>query len=266
MLGNIKDCRLRHFNSKRVLGKWLHLIFIFCLSNLSLEIQSSHNYSSFLATIMTIAMIRAGTYYFPVLGKECHLCNPMAVFPFVAPVLKAMLSIRLRQTLTVHRGPTDKVLKSLAASSILSNSIPTYMGGTLDVSSSFIEGFIATRLAVEGGGHNRMSDITTSPLIRLVSDSSPSTPAAKAAGERKTNKKVPGRSGDERMNKAVLARKHDPNISLMQALLIGGFVFPEMYTPGVKMAKVKDTDGVTVEQRKNQLNRRLRLDKKNQTK
>jgi len=192
----------------------------------------------------------------------------MAVFPFVAPVLKAMLSIRLRQTLTVHRGPTDKVLKSLAACSIPSTCLPTYMGGTLDVSSSFIEGFIATRLNVEEGGH-RMSDITsTSPLMRLVSDSSTSTPArAKAAGERKTkHKKVPGRSGDERMNKAVLARKHDPNISLMQALLLGGFVFPEMYTPGVKMAQVKDTDGVTIAQRKNQLNRRLRLDKKNQTK
>ena len=193
----------------------------------------------------------------------------MAVFPFVAPLIKAMLSIRLRQTLTVHRGPTDKVLNSLAACSMPSTCLPTTMGGTLDIDSS-LEKFIAKRLVVEGECHNRMSDITSaSPNMRLVSDSSPSPPAAKvkAAGERKTkHKKCPGRSGDERMNKAVAARKHDPQISLMQALLLGGFSFPEMYTPGVKMAKVKDTDGVTIEQRKNQLNRRLRLDKKNHTK
>ena len=180
-----------------------------------------------------------------------------------------MLSIRLRQTVTIHRGPTDTVLRSLAASSIPRTCLPTTMGGSLDIDSS-LEEFITKRLVVEGECHNRMSDITSasaSPNMRLVSDSSPSPPAAKAAGGRKTkHKKCPGRSGDERMNKAVAARKHDPQISLMQALLLGGFVFPEMYTPGVKLAKVKDTDGVTVEQRKNQLNRRLRLDKKNQTK
>ena len=71
-------------------------------------------------------------------------------------------------------------------------------------------------------------------------------------------KSHPGRHGDERMNKAVKARQQDPKMSLIAALLHGGFIFPQLYTPGVKMSQVKDTEGVTVYQRKNQLNRRLR--------
>ena len=82
-----------------------------------------------------------------------------------------------------------------------------------------------------------------------------------------TNKKMkytkhPGRHGDKRMNRALEARKKDPDLSLLAALLAGGFIFPQLYAPGVKMADVLDVDGVSVYQRKNQLNRRLREDKK----
>ena len=200
-------------------------------------------------------MTRSANYYFPTVQcKAFHGCNPMAVFPFVAPVFKAILSIRLRQTFTLHRGPTDTVLKSLAACSIPSTCLPNCMGGTCDV--SCLDGFIAKRLALESDS-----------LSSIPQQKNTSTLAAKAAGERKTkHKKCPGRSGDERMNKAVVARKQSPEISLMQSLLLGGFVFPNMNAPGVKLAEAKDLDGVSVHQRKNQLNRRLRLDKKNQTK
>jgi len=75
----------------------------------------------------------------------------------------------------------------------------------------------------------------------------------------------PGRHGDRRM-KRVEARQKDPNISLLSALLAGGFVFPQIYTPGVKLSKVKDTDGVAVYQRKNQLNRRLREERNRKAK
>ena len=74
-------------------------------------------------------------------------------------------------------------------------------------------------------------------------------------------KRASSRHGDRRMNMAVKARQQDPKISLLDALLQGGFTFPQLYTPGVKLSQVKDTDGVTVYQRKNQLNRRLREDR-----
>ena len=77
-----------------------------------------------------------------------------------------------------------------------------------------------------------------------------------------TTKKFVGRKGDERMNKAVAAKRRDPNMSLLDAVLAGGFVFPNMNAPGVKLAEAKDLDGVSVHQRKNQLMRRLRNEKK----
>jgi len=64
----------------------------------------------------------------------------------------------------------------------------------------------------------------------------------------------------------IEARQKDPNISLLSALLAGGFIFPELYSPGMKLSKVKDTDGVTVYQRKNQLNRRLREERNRKAK
>ena len=72
----------------------------------------------------------------------------------------------------------------------------------------------------------------------------------------------PGRTGDKRMNKAFDAKKQNPKMSHLDAILAGGFVFPNIYAPGVKLGDAKDLDGVSVNQRKNQLMRRLRLDKK----
>ena len=78
--------------------------------------------------------------------------------------------------------------------------------------------------------------------------------------ERGKIRKHPGRSGDERMHKAIDARRRNPDISLLDALLAGGFVFPNMYAPGIKSSEAKDIEGVSVTQRKNQLMRRIRLD------
>ena len=71
-----------------------------------------------------------------------------------------------------------------------------------------------------------------------------------------------GRSGDPRMTRAVQAKLDNPDVPLVDALVEGGFVFPELDAPGVKISNVKDTDNVTVYQRRNQLMRRLRLLKK----
>ena len=83
--------------------------------------------------------------------------------------------------------------------------------------------------------------------------------AANSERAKKTDKKFPGRTGDPRMHKAVNAKLGDPNMSLVSALLVGGFVFPELNRSGVELSSVKDTDGVTVRQRRNQLLRRLRF-------
>jgi hypothetical protein len=67
-----------------------------------------------------------------------------------------------------------------------------------------------------------------------------------------------GRRGDPRMHKAVRARLENPELSLLEALRFGGFVFP-VDCSKADDASITDLDGVTLGQRKNQLSRRCRL-------
>ncbi len=70
--------------------------------------------------------------------------------------------------------------------------------------------------------------------------------------------KVGGR-GDPRMKKSVSVKLINPNLSLLDALLIGGFRFnrnPEMI--GHSDSTTYDSDNIMMRQRKNQLNRRMR--------
>ena len=60
------------------------------------------------------------------------------------------------------------------------------------------------------------------------------------------------------MNRAVAAKLKNPHISLFDALDIGGFTYPRNVD-----AATMDNDRVTLGQRKNQLNRRLRLARQN---
>eukprot|EP00980_Cylindrotheca_fusiformis_P026071 scaffold15305_cov126-Cylindrotheca_fusiformis.AAC.9 len=66
-----------------------------------------------------------------------------------------------------------------------------------------------------------------------------------------------GRKGDPRMHRAVSARLSNPELSLFEALRVGGFDFPTNDD-----ASVLDSEKVTLGQRKNQLSRRLRLARK----
>jgi len=226
----------------------------------------------------SLGILKSGEKDFPIQLQTMHLCNP-PVFILLLKVVKATLPSRLRQTLTIHTGSSDEVLKSLAACSIPKSCVPTSLGGTLDTSLQLAKLPLVKR-EVNATTTSDTDNLGTSPIYTDFSMSSmtanicvsttdsistqnnpiPNKEAAKAkAGERKAKfKKHPGRHGDIRMSKAVKARHQDSNISLLSALLAGGFIFPELYTPGVKLAKVKDTEGVTVYQRKNQLNRRLR--------
>jgi len=83
--------------------------------------------------------------------------------------------------------------------------------------------------------------------------------------EDKKGRKKAGRGGDERMNLAFQLKKQNPDMSLLDALIAGGFIFPRLHADGVKTSQVKDTDDILLSQRKNQLNRRLREDRNRKT-
>mmetsp|Transcript_16208 Transcript_16208/g.18776 ORF Transcript_16208/g.18776 Transcript_16208/m.18776 type:complete len:356 (-) Transcript_16208:309-1376(-) len=72
-----------------------------------------------------------------------------------------------------------------------------------------------------------------------------------------------GRRGDPRMNRAVAARMANPELSLLEALTMGGFKFPDgTEGDGKSDRNVYDHENVLLCQRKNQLSRRIRLTKK----
>mmetsp|Transcript_26015 Transcript_26015/g.53240 ORF Transcript_26015/g.53240 Transcript_26015/m.53240 type:complete len:228 (-) Transcript_26015:197-880(-) len=75
-----------------------------------------------------------------------------------------------------------------------------------------------------------------------------------------------GRRGDPRMHRAVVAKTRNPKMTPLDALLVGGFEFPTLGMSGTTDRTVLDTDNVLLYQRKNQLYRRLRLDKKRRAK
>ena len=68
-----------------------------------------------------------------------------------------------------------------------------------------------------------------------------------------------GRKGDPRMRNAVIARLNNPELTLHEALIAGGFNFPP-HDKNDKSSKysIQDPDGALLGQRKNQLSRRLR--------
>jgi len=60
------------------------------------------------------------------------------------------------------------------------------------------------------------------------------------------------------MSNAIVAKRNNDKLSLREALEAGGFVFPPKTTGRCAASTVFDSDGVSLAQRKNQLNRRLR--------
>ena len=70
-----------------------------------------------------------------------------------------------------------------------------------------------------------------------------------------------GRKSDPRMDRAVQAKLDDPALPLLDALRLGGFIFPKLDGSSPQYS-FQDTDNIKITQRKNQLLRRLRSAKK----
>uniref|UniRef100_A0A7S2ID38 Uncharacterized protein n=1 Tax=Helicotheca tamesis TaxID=374047 RepID=A0A7S2ID38_9STRA len=89
--------------------------------------------------------------------------------------------------------------------------------------------------------------------------------ATSPAERKRQERRCPGPRGDERMNRALIAREANPELPLLDALLDGGFIFPGL---GIEKNDklVRDADGVTLYQRKNQLMRRQREARKRNSK
>lgn len=84
-------------------------------------------------------------------------------------------------------------------------------------------------------------------------------PGAPCGNDGKKRRSNHGRLGNPRMNRAVQARIDDPKLPLLDALIMGGFDFGNLENvKGAQLSAMKDQEGVSVYQRRNQLLRRLR--------
>uniref|UniRef100_A0A7S2EAM9 Uncharacterized protein n=1 Tax=Trieres chinensis TaxID=1514140 RepID=A0A7S2EAM9_TRICV len=115
------------------------------------------------------------------------------------------------------------------------------------------------------GEHNTTAPMTV-PGTTCVAVQEESSMYASSKSYDRSKPSNYGRKGDPRMHRAVAAKKKYPKMTLLDALLAGGFSFPMLGVSGMTDCTLRDTDNVLLYQRKNQLHRRLRLDKKRATK
>lgn len=121
------------------------------------------------------------------------------------------------------------------------------------------------RNMMKKGSRNTRALLQQHLLMSALVDSSSSTSSSRIdntiptlLNKAKTSELKGGRRGDPRMHRAVAARLANPELSLFEALIAGGFKFPDLKSKG-RNGGIYDSDNVLLSQRKNQLSRRLRL-------
>ena len=226
----------------------------------------------------------------PVRVRGIHLCYPSKVAYFIIyPVLKQIFGRHFRLRFKMHFGTQEKVLRELRDEYCLPvDRLPVELGGTVVLN---MDQFLADRTAIENSelGIGRASSqevllISTrkskrtrevKPKAAEITSSPPPPPPPSSKSKRKVPSPKPraspttshfdgkkkeatkksgikGRRPDPRMARAVEARMSDPSLTLLDALVIGGYVFND---------KKVDQDGTTLRQRTNNLCRRIRIEK-----
>ena len=222
----------------------------------------------------------------PVRVRGIHLCYPSKVAYFILyPVLKQILGRHFRLRFKMHFGTQEKVLRELRDGYCLPlERLPVELGGTVVLN---MDRFLADRTALENSelGTSSSQEVLSTrkskrtrevkPKAAKITSPSPpppqpsskskrkvpspkprASPTTSHYGEKKKEAKkksnIKGRRPDPRMARAVEARMGDPSLTLLDALVIGGYVFND---------KKIDQDGTTLRQRTNNLCRRIRIEK-----
>ena len=230
-------------------------------------------------------MQRAINGAFPIRNRSIHGCNVSPLLmQFLVPVFRRFATKSIRLRTRVHRGSGEDLLRSLAEYSLPRDRVPSDLGGSvvLDVNQFIIDRFqleasqAGVNLQVAETGSVDQADRTGTTLSSAAHHHNqhgkappihgPSVGAAAAAVSRiHTNPSSSKRTGprniaDPRMVKAVRAKQDDPDLSLYDALISGGFSFTKN-GPGSTDYDFFDENDVSLKQRKNNLCRRLKKEK-----
>mmetsp|Transcript_2840 Transcript_2840/g.6577 ORF Transcript_2840/g.6577 Transcript_2840/m.6577 type:complete len:604 (+) Transcript_2840:136-1947(+) len=199
----------------------------------------------------------------PIRFRAFHLCYPSPVFFYlIIPVMKRFLPRSFRLRMKIHYGSEAKVLADLENYCLPKDRLPVELGGSVVLD---MQQWVMDRLALERSNSaagspaakRRRSEEISTPVI-ASSTAACAQPSTNINAEGRGKAKRSGKPMDHRMAKAMEIRLDDPEISLYDALVAGGFVFREDTGKNITV----DADGVTLTQRKNNLCRRLRIEKK----
>lgn len=239
-------------------------------------------------------------FYLPVRFRSCHHCYPSIYFHLTSPIAKYFIGARLRGRFICHFGTETDVLNKLESYGFFREKLPVDVGGELVLdqrewllhrlaSEEEIDNFEVRTVEKEkthpvmmqmGNGKITNADVGLKEIASSVNHQANvarrmlSTEEKNAYDEdlfsssrvnRQTSKTATAfNKGDPRMNSALAAKLKKPEMSLLDALLEGGFEFTDLGKSRLSAKKIFDTENVSLYQRKNQLNRRIRKETKRQ--
>lgn len=153
---------------------------------------------------------------------------------------------------------SDEVMEDAPASSKASGK------GSAKASAGKARSGSDSKVRAGGAAAARSSNASVASSTTSITSPSPPAPDADSAKSSSATAKTkrPGRKGDNRMHRAVTLKLDDPEMSLVDALQEGGFTFEGLNEKNKPHHEVFDQDGVSLMQRKNQLLRRIRVEKK----
>lgn len=219
---------------------------------------------------------------FPIHLRAGHCCYPSKVFYYIIhPVVKNFMSKDMRLRMKLHYGSTAEVLTDLEGYSLPKDRLPKDIGGdiVLDMNKWVVERLALERsrtvalissLKADGPATKRIRSAEASSIVASAAVAPTTTKkkqgtkgsgmgSGSGSGCVKVGGKKRGKLSDPRMLRAVAAKQADDSISLYDALIAGGFIFKGDSCTSKK--SMIDADGITLTQRKNNLCRRLRLEK-----
>lgn len=206
---------------------------------------------------------------FPFHVRAMHCVRPnQCVLREIIPVIKFAMGRKMRQRLVLHQGTDEEIQASMAQFGL---SFSETRHGSEETFKAWVHQRLAKEYADSYVASSRQDtstpkDQAKSPSLQssLVQSSTRATSTEAAPNVEESQHIVTlasgskfGRKGDERMNLALQAKIRNPKMTAYDALKIGGFDYPRQ-EKGMKATDIYDCDNVSLQQRKNQLSRRIR--------
>ena len=207
---------------------------------------------------------------FPLWFSQVHSCSSDDYLSSSSFNYDYLLNKESQKNIQHHVGTPASILKSLEAESLTRELLPTTIDGNVEVQP---QDWIYERLSKEYAAiakaedrKNKSSKKQKAARKRAADEiiggaifaGGPNPNLALLDVDASSLIQKTGRKSDERMIKATLAKLRNPLLSRRDALLIGGYVYQEDEKNKKPTSQIFDSEGVSLYQRMNHLNRRVK--------